>query len=84
MTYSLQQLENAIEVANFKKNDDWQIIVSGSDILHAKCSAIIKVSSVQLGTLARAMQVNCEENDGVYSLTFEHNTNQVIFKTIIL
>ena len=84
MIFTLQQLEYAIEVANFKKNDDWQIIVSGSDILHAKCSAIIKVSSVQLGTLARAMQVNCNENDGCYSLTFQHNNNTVKFETIIL
>jgi hypothetical protein len=84
MKYTLTQLENAIDIGNFKENNDWQIVCSGSDILHAKCSALISVSNVQLGTLARAMQVQSEENDGNYSLTFEHNGNTVIFQATIL
>jgi len=84
MKHTLQQLEAAIDAGNFKANEDWQILTSGADILHAKCSALIAVSNVQLGTLARAMQVECEESDGNYSLTFEHNGNTVIFQTTIL
>lgn len=84
MTYTLQQLEAAIDAGKFKDNDDWQILTSGADILHAKCSALIKVSNVQIGTLARTMQVQCEVSDGNYSLTFEHNGNQIIFQTVII
>ena len=82
MKYTLAQLEAAIDAANFKKNDDWQVIVSGSDLLHARCSALIAVSNVQLGTLARAMQVQTEEKDGCYSLTFQHKNNQIIFQSV--
>jgi len=42
------------------------------------------LQGVVLGTLARAMQVECEVSDGNYSLTFEHNNNQVVFQTTIL
>jgi len=84
MKYTLQQLEAAIDAGKFKANEDWQILTSGADILHAKCSALIAVSNVQLGALARAMQVSCEESDGNYSLTFEHNGNTVIFQTVII
>jgi hypothetical protein len=84
MKHTLKQLEAAIDIGNFKENEDWQILTSGADILHAKCSALIAVSNVQLGTLARAMQVECEVSDGNYSLTFEHNGNTVIFQTTII
>jgi hypothetical protein len=84
MKYTLKQLEAAIDAGNFKANEDWQIVCSGADILHAKCSALIAVSNVQLGTLARAMQVECEVSDGNYSLTFKHNNNQVVFQTTII
>jgi hypothetical protein len=84
ISYALSTLESAIDAGNFKENNDWQIVCSGADILHAKCSALIAVSNVQLGTLARAMQVECEVSDGNYSLTFEHNNNTVIFQTTIL
>lgn len=80
MKYSLEQLDLAIDAGDFKKNEDWQIIVLGYDILVNGNSALIKVTNVQLGTLARAMQVQSEEDNGIWSLTFEYNNNCVIYQ----
>jgi|LakMenE18May11ns_1017448.scaffolds.fasta_scaffold9557748_2 hypothetical protein len=79
MKHSLEQLDLAIKTG-FDKSEEWRIIHLGYDILASSNSALIKVSNMQLGTLARAMQVQCEEDNGIWSLTFEHNMNCVIYQ----
>tara|TARA_R110000868_G_scaffold202007_1_gene449553 strand:- start:204 stop:467 length:264 start_codon:yes stop_codon:yes gene_type:complete len=84
MKHTIQQLDAAINAANFKANSDWQAAINALNCLDNGNSALIQVNNVQLGTLARAMQVETDKNENNYSLTFENNGVVVILQTQII
>jgi len=80
MTHPLLLLESSLPA--LKGTPAEMIATQGVTLILSENSALIYVSNVQLGLIARAMNVTPEVSDGVHSITVEDDGCGVVFQWV--